>query len=186
MQFSQKEAHSVETEFDQDADGGSIDLENCYMAEGNELVPLDRILYTNKARSNYVKSSLPAFNRPSKTYHPNRNAVNFVPRTQVLKCYQCNKTDHAVWTCPDFASLGLNLRMNLVREKSLCLKCLNTGHRAINCKVKFLCDVNKCGGHHHRLLHSDKPTRQMLQLFQSQGFEDDLFPCENESQLSIE
>jgi hypothetical protein len=60
---------------------------------------------------------------------------------------------------------------------------LGPGHMAKECKVKWLCDVNKCGKRHHRLLHPDTLNKTMYQMFFRQGLDDDL-DSENESDKS--
>jgi len=106
-------------------------------------------------------------NPPKKPFTPSK------PK-QKQECLYCKKTDHSIWKCEDFTSLGQNIRYKFVRDERLCLRCLCLGHMAKDCLVRFVCDVKDCGRRHHRLLHPDKPSKLQIKLFMEQGFESDL------------
>ena len=96
------------------------------------------------------------------------------PPRQALPCQHCKKQGHPVYTCEAFKALSSKERYNSVRENNLCLRCLGQGHIARDCKMKFLCDVDKCGRRHNRLLHPDRVSRAMFQLFSNQKIDSDL------------
>ena len=70
------------------------------------------------------------------------------------KCVACNAVNHKIYSCSVFKALDIPSRADLVKEKGLCFRCLNTDHRVKDCRSKFTCDaVPGCKGAHHRLLH---------------------------------
>jgi len=96
------------------------------------------------------------------------------PKKPQVPCYHCKKHGHATYTCEAFKALSSKERYNSVRENRLCLRCLNPGHIARECRMKFLCDIDKCGRKHHRLLHPEKITKALYQAYFQQGLESDL------------
>ena len=68
------------------------------------------------------------------------------------KCNDC-QGDHAIWQCPVFKQKSLDGRLQVVREKGLCFKCLGKGHTKLDCQYKGDCSQNDCKGGHHLLLH---------------------------------
>ena len=73
-----------------------------------------------------------------------------------ISCLLCKREDHMVWKCDQLISKDISERKAICRNISLCFRCLDDGHVVRDCKVKFLCDVGKCGRRHHRLLHDSK------------------------------
>ena len=49
------------------------------------------------------------------------------------KCHICSK-DHKTYTCDQLINLSPKDRYNLIKQKNLCLKCLNPGHSLGKCK----------------------------------------------------
>ena len=179
----------VDTTFDPDTDKYDcfVDLNDCYRKHGDDYVPIDTIMFRNrvpdKRGNNHNVTKQPTLtNTITKTFMPNKNSVKFVPGKQLLKCHKCNVNDHAIWNCRDFANLGQVDKMKLAKEKGLCLRCLNTGHYARDCKVRFVCDIAKCGQKHHRLLHPYKMTKQTVLMFHEQGIDSDVSDTEECSQ----
>lgn len=48
----------------------------------------------------------------------------------------------------------MNGRVQLVRERNLCLGCLEAGHGVANCPSSKKCGIDGCKSNHHRLLHN--------------------------------
>ena len=61
--------------------------------------------------------------------------------------------NHLVPDCPQFKSLSADKRGEAVKEKRLCLKCLNTGHIQKDCTRNEVCGVSGCKSGHHPLMH---------------------------------
>lgn len=179
--FMQSEPLVVETYFDEESEkyDCSVDLNECYRKYGDTYVPIETIMFRNKGpvtrsidSSHGGQTSLSS--TVTKTFAPSKTSVRFLPGKQVLKCHQCQQADHALWNCKEYVKLGHALRMRLVKEKALCLRCLNTGHQVRDCKVRFFCDVEKCGKKHHRLLHPYTITKQTVLMFVEQGIGSDI------------
>jgi len=117
--------------------------------------------------------------RPRGSYQPwtgnkPQNPKSNQETRKAFPCVYCKKDGHHVYLCEGFKTLTLKDRYAVVKEHKLCLRCLSVGHIAKDCKLKFVCDIEKCGRRHHRLLHPVNMTKQMFQSFFSQGFESDL------------
>ncbi|KRZ06890.1 hypothetical protein T11_3210 [Trichinella zimbabwensis] len=65
---------------------------------------------------------------------------------------------HEAAACEKFIRADFSRRMAMVREKGVCFKCLQSGHRAQACRDRRRCAVAGCGRAHHELLHGKKPT----------------------------
>jgi len=68
------------------------------------------------------------------------------------KCPLCRE-DHRLGVCKTFTAKDKEERMNIVRTLGVCIRCLNRGHVGRDCESRMRCNVNKCGGRHHALLH---------------------------------
>ena len=61
--------------------------------------------------------------------------------------------DHWVWRCDKFKALCYQDRKKIVHEKSLCIKCLHSGHYARTClKTHLRCQTDGCNKDHTTLL----------------------------------
>jgi len=109
-------------------------------------------------------------NDPTKTIKPSKEKK---PDAKTV-CYHCSKHDHPVYKCESFAKASMAARLNTVIENRLCFRCLNKGHSARECRVRFLCDIDKCGKRHHRLLHSKEVSKRYCQYLCQQGLGSDL------------
>jgi hypothetical protein len=95
-------------------------------------------------------------------------------------CIFCDKPGHTLYLCKQFAETNLKKRLSLVKEQQLCFRCLNQGHLANRCRVKFVCDINGCGKRHHRLLHTDEPGKSYYSHLRGQGIDSDIDSSESE------
>jgi len=78
----------------------------------------------------------------------------------VLKCYYCGK-DHKLTDCKKFKEKKYEERVEFVRSKVLCFKCLGGKHTARECKSRKKCTVAGCTGTlHHALLHRPQQKLQ--------------------------
>ncbi|KRZ71022.1 hypothetical protein T10_11386 [Trichinella papuae] len=68
---------------------------------------------------------------------------------------------HETDACDKFIRADLARRKAMVREKGVCFKCLEAGHRAQDCHEGRSCSVAGCGRAHHMLLHPNKPAFQV-------------------------
>jgi hypothetical protein len=71
----------------------------------------------------------------------------------------------------------------VVNNHKLCFRCLTKNHFAKDCKVKFLCDINKCGKRHHRLLHTEEPEYMHAQDLPKEIDEKDHEPIHHDTNL---
>ncbi|KRZ08508.1 hypothetical protein T11_12902 [Trichinella zimbabwensis] len=69
---------------------------------------------------------------------------------------------HEADACDEFIRADLARRKAMVREKGVCFKCLETGHRTQDCHEGRSCSVAGCGRAHHMLLHPNKPADQIM------------------------
>ena len=73
-----------------------------------------------------------------------------------LKCPSCS-ANHWLSCCERFRRLSLEERKALVKDKRLCLNCLNVGHFVRACPKRSFCKVEGCSGKHSTFLHPKKP-----------------------------
>ncbi|XP_058793748.1 uncharacterized protein LOC131673775 [Phymastichus coffea] len=66
-------------------------------------------------------------------------------------CLLCNRRNHLIKDCRDFAKEKLNVRWKFARSERLCFVCLEKGHSRENCQSKITCA--RCKRNHHTLLH---------------------------------
>ena len=96
------------------------------------------------------------------------------PPNPNLKCGHCQKTGHGTYTCDVFKALTVKDRYKSVKDNKLCIRCLNPGHFARDCKSKYNCGVNKCERRHNKLLHPEALSKNMLAMLAMQGLSSDL------------
>jgi len=120
------------------------------------------------------RRSLKHFPDTSKQQHKQgKQPTKKTTDTQNALCVHCNKKGHYIKDCDKFLSMGIKSRLDFVQKEKLCFRCLRKGHMAQACTVKFLCDIDKCGRRHHRLLHPQSMTKAMKQYYGNQGLESD-------------
>ena len=65
----------------------------------------------------------------------------------ISNCCQLCNSPHSTQRCP----LSASEKQAIVHAKKLCLNCLRSGHRVVNCEAKGRCA--KCKGKHHTAIH---------------------------------
>jgi hypothetical protein len=119
---------------------------------------------------------------PGQQPQPNRKAIRYEKeeRQKESKCAHCGKKGHVVYLCNSFLKLSLKEKLASVKDNKLCFRCLNPGHLARDCRVRFVCDIDKCGKRHHRLLHADNPKKSYMQMLMKHGIESDEYESESD------
>ncbi|XP_024868672.1 uncharacterized protein LOC112452614, partial [Temnothorax curvispinosus] len=79
---------------------------------------------------------------------PERSSKAFVATSKVT-CGIC-QAEHSVFKCKKLTDLPVNQRITAARKLNLCINCLGSSHRAIDCKSGG-CRI--CQRRHHTLLH---------------------------------
>ncbi|KAF9793663.1 hypothetical protein SFRURICE_002322 [Spodoptera frugiperda] len=74
-----------------------------------------------------------------------------------VKCKFCRRNEHSLPECGKFKRALRKDRWRFVRGNQLCYKCLCARHPDPAACTAGSCDVEACGGPHHRLLHWTKP-----------------------------
>ena len=92
----------------------------------------------------------------SAVHHRTFMATESTESAKADACAVCSEK-HATWTCRKFQELNLGQRWTLAKQKQLCYRCLNMGHRGSDCRGTKKCGVDGCVGTHHWLLHSSTP-----------------------------
>ena len=78
---------------------------------------------------------------------------------KILKCYLCSGS-HRLAACKEFMKKSVEERIEFVRSKMLCFKCLGGKHIARECKSNIGCTKDGCTGTlHHTLLHKPPKLR---------------------------
>ena len=117
----------------------------------------------------------PQPNRPATKHEPPKNQ-----QKKDTACRFCKSKDHLLYQCEKFAEADLKTRLACVKQHELCFRCLAGKHLARDCKVRFFCNVNKCGKRHHKLLHTDKMSNTFFQLLSHHGIASDVSDSEEE------
>ena len=85
----------------------------------------------------------------------NTNVVSNKETQDKLPTANCTlcKEPHHISRCDKFLKLNYFRRLDLVKRKGLCFRCLNTGHMIGSCSAKEGCSVDRCKKpNHHSLL----------------------------------
>ncbi|XP_042887785.1 uncharacterized protein LOC122263440 [Penaeus japonicus] len=75
-----------------------------------------------------------------------------VSNKNAASCSMC-KGKHWLHECSQFIKLTKEKRLMEVRKAKLCFNCLRSNHRVTTCRKATVCEVDKCGMWHHKLLH---------------------------------
>ncbi|XP_045035173.1 uncharacterized protein LOC123475975 [Daphnia magna] len=75
------------------------------------------------------------------------------PKKSVLKkCLYCNNA-RSIETCSIFRDLDVTARVEWVKEKRLCFRCLIGTHRGTECPTEIVFNIGNCNQLHYPLLH---------------------------------
>ncbi|XP_052757219.1 uncharacterized protein LOC128202118 [Galleria mellonella] len=83
------------------------------------------------------------------TRHKSFIANSHSPPTRTYTCPLC-KHNHAIYQCPKFKSLPVEIRIQKAKSLKLCINCLRQGHNETKCKLGH-CKL--CLNSHNTLLH---------------------------------
>jgi uncharacterized membrane protein YgcG len=85
----------------------------------------------------------------------------FTTTEHAPRCPIC-QGHHGIKKCKAFKAEPVKRRIELVKEASLCVNCLSSGHSRAHCP-SGLC--RRCRHRHHTLLHQDKPQNRSSTLY---------------------
>jgi hypothetical protein len=95
---------------------------------------------------------------------------------KTLRCYlqECQADPHhALGECPKFNAMPVLRRWGIVKDRKICEYCL--GHtlsypcwRAASRQGQPACELDRCGGHHHTVLHVSTEGTMTLLVSQKQ------------------
>ena len=97
-------------------------------------------------------------------------------------CSLC-QLQHYYPECKQFLQMHPDQRLNLIRKKKLCARCLSPNHISATCKAEIICQ--QCGRRHHPLLHGSRWRRTDATLV-SQDFLDSEIPEPPDSSNSLD
>ena len=82
------------------------------------------------------------------------------PKQKWYKCWYCKSSSHWPDSCPKFAALVIDQRIQVAKENHVCFSCMKTAgrdHRVDNCRRRPKCmkteNGRECMHFHHPLLH---------------------------------
>ena len=103
----------------------------------------------------------PIFGVMSQTGTQTNKTTSFNITTEAIRrCAICKK-DHAITSCNELEDLNYQEKIELLKTKGACFKCLETGHVARECEREVMCTISGCERRHPTLLH--KETKQFVQ-----------------------
>eukprot|EP00794_Sanderia_malayensis_P001767 gene1767-biopygen1613 len=105
----------------------------------------DYIAREEQTQSGFPQATLPPPSR-YESYEHNVSSTSTLSTTINTRCQLC-KGPHATSHC----TIPASEKSATVIQQSLCLNCLNTGHRVSNCNARGRCA--KCKGKHHTSIH---------------------------------
>ncbi|XP_062123033.1 uncharacterized protein LOC133836514 [Drosophila sulfurigaster albostrigata] len=106
-----------------------------------------------------ASTSAPTVPRASRKEAPVAKQVNsFESRvtSKIQSCKLCSRENHPIRLCPRFLQMGINDRVNYIKQQKLCLNCFVRGHILAECTSAHSCFT--CKGRHHTLLHRVNPA----------------------------
>ncbi|XP_054711310.1 uncharacterized protein LOC129220901 [Uloborus diversus] len=89
------------------------------------------------------------------TYEKNQKFKNLMVKNNAgernTSCSVCQSPNHSIFKCDKFLKLEGYDRYLTAKKLNLCLNCLSTKHKIVQCPSTFLCSI--CSKKHHSLLH---------------------------------
>ncbi|XP_051864238.1 uncharacterized protein LOC127566254 [Drosophila albomicans] len=101
-------------------------------------------------------TNAPTVPRASPKKAPVSRQVNSFMTIKTQTCNFCSRENHPIRLCPRFLQMGVNERVNHIKQQKLCLNCFARGHVQADCTSAHNCLT--CKGRHHTLLHRVNPT----------------------------
>ncbi|KZS07409.1 Uncharacterized protein APZ42_028876 [Daphnia magna] len=83
---------------------------------------------------------------------PSESNSSSLKKGVIKECIYCDNV-HSIKTCSTFKDLDVTARVEWVKEKRLCFRCLIGTHRGTECPTEIVCNIGNCGQRHHPLLH---------------------------------
>ncbi|XP_045034645.1 uncharacterized protein LOC123475716 [Daphnia magna] len=96
-------------------------------------------------------STTPPVKKPQQS-PPSESNSSSLKKGVIKKCIYCDNA-HSIKTCSTFKDLDVATRVEWVKEKRLCFRCLIGTHRGTECPTEIVCNIGNCGQRHHPLLH---------------------------------
>ena len=97
--------------------------------------------------------SHPSSDSESEPKSDSKSTPQKYPKQREKKCFYCSISGHRTQECWKFKTECLSARLQLAHNEKLCHGCLNPGHTIHQCRSKKVCPIERCGLHHHHLLH---------------------------------
>ena len=96
--------------------------------------------------------------KKSVTHHASaKTSQEREPRQEKERCWIHTQEYHPIWVCNIFKGKDISERLQLAKENSACLACLEVNcpgaSDPINCRRKFTCTKDDCNEAHNSLLH---------------------------------
>ena len=93
--------------------------------------------------------------RPANVKVPPSPVKRTLLASTVISCTCCAK-EHKLWQCDTFQDMTADDRAQFIAGNNCCFSCLQTGHRAAQCRYRKTCTESGCKMNHHRLLHGSR------------------------------
>ncbi|KZS02851.1 Uncharacterized protein APZ42_034559 [Daphnia magna] len=96
-------------------------------------------------------STSPPVKKPQQS-PPSESNSSSLKEGVIKKCIYCDNA-HSIKTYSTFKDPDVTARVEWVKEKRLCFRCLIGTHRGTECPTEIVCNIGNCGQRHHPLLH---------------------------------
>ncbi|XP_073962014.1 uncharacterized protein [Choristoneura fumiferana] len=126
-------------------------------AEMLSLVGMTQLRDFNKKPTDQAPATVPAKRTDENKFRSNRPIFTTTAVEDTKICKFCSKSEHLLTECRAFKRAMRRDKWRFVKKTGLCYCCLTSRHDRNTCPAP-VCDIDKCGLAHHRLLHWQKPT----------------------------
>ena len=109
----------------------------------------------DKERSSKPPPKIESLSSKENTFATQSKDLSQVNTARIVTCPLCSD-QHRLWKCELIKAKSLEERKIFVRQGRLCDNCLGSGHMAMYCRSKMMCQVNGCGWKHHTMLLVNK------------------------------